>query len=127
MVQCLSSRASVDEDRIEVHGTGGKLVVDRYRSTSPEPWRGLGVSPAVTGLVGRVGSLVHPYRVRRHFSPGREPSYRLALEAFVRAVRAGSGGSPDLADGLDTQAVVEAVRESARGGRAVAVAWEEPS
>jgi myo-inositol 2-dehydrogenase/D-chiro-inositol 1-dehydrogenase len=121
-VQCLFSMASVDEDRIDVFGSGGKLGVARYDSTGPEAGRARGPRGAARAAVEWAGALLHPYRFRRHFSPGHEPSYRPALEAFVAGVRDGRSGSPDLVDGLRALAVVEAVRRSARDGKTVVVA-----
>lgn len=43
------------------------------------------------------------------------------LEHFCRAILKGTPNHPDLDDGLETFAVMEAVRRSARGGRPVAV------
>jgi hypothetical protein len=47
-------------------------------------------------------------------APGVEPSFRAALEQFVRAARTGHQIQPDLQDGLRSLEVVIASEESAR-------------
>jgi len=94
LVQSYFSWGAVEEDRFEVYGTAGKLVVDRYRA----------------GFI---------YRLRKRFVPGRELSYLTALSQFVDAVRTRQPLQPDLADGYRSLAVIIAAEESARTGRTI--------
>ena len=120
LVQSLFSLSAVDEERFEVYGTAGKLTVDRCyaldvdlrpatreRDRLRRAWRGL-------------RSLRHArFLVTRTRAPACEPSYPLALERFVEAVRANRGADPDLWDGYRSLAVIDAALESARAGAPV--------
>ncbi|MGQ9684105.1 MAG: Gfo/Idh/MocA family oxidoreductase [Anaerolineae bacterium] len=109
-VQSLFSWSTMEQDRIEVWGIGGKLAVDRYRSLSVE--RG-----ARPGPLGRLSSL-HPlqslggaaYLVNKLGSVAGEPSYRAALRTFVAAVASGGEPTPTLEDGWHSLEVVLAAR-----------------
>jgi myo-inositol 2-dehydrogenase / D-chiro-inositol 1-dehydrogenase len=121
--QLLVSLASVEEDRFEVYGTAGKLVVDRYRALD------VGIEPvsAVRSPADRLQRLARrvramPYALTKLRSVGHEPSFRLAMKAFVAAARDGRAMSPDLSDGLASVAVIEAAERSAAEGRPIAVA-----
>lgn len=120
-VQSFYSLGTVDEDRVEVYGTTGKVTMDRYRSLRAE------LMPASPG--GALGYAVRrlarewtalPYALRRLRSPMHEPSFRATLEAFVTAARAGTRVEPDLHDGYRALAVVEAAETAARSGRSIA-------
>jgi myo-inositol 2-dehydrogenase / D-chiro-inositol 1-dehydrogenase len=120
LVQSFFSLSAVDEERFEVYGNAGKLTVDRCyaldvdvrpatreRDRLRRTWRGL-------------RSLRHGrFLVTRTRAPACEPSYPLALERFVEAVRANRGADPDLWDGYRSLAVIEAALESARAGAPV--------
>lgn len=99
--QSFFSLAAVDEDRVEITGTAGKLVVDRYRSPRVQ----LGFSRAAAFFPSA-------YTFARLRSPGHEPSYAHALGEFFAAIRAGRPGSPDLADGYRSLELVCAAEES---------------
>jgi predicted dehydrogenase len=106
-----------DADRIEVIGERGTLTVDRYRDwhvrvTGPQssPWR--------NGLRNTIGALLgSPHLVRKLRSPYHEPSYRLALQHFLDAIRGAHPASPDLADGYRALEVVVAATDSLALGR----------
>ena len=122
MVQSLFSLSAVDEDRIDVYGSGGKLTIDRYRSlrveTLPAAAQGtLGLTAA--RMAGELRAL--PYALERMRAPLNDPSFPAALRAFVRAVRDGTAPSPNVHDGLHAAAVVEAAERSARTGHLVTV------
>jgi len=116
--QSLFSICAATDDRIEVYGQEGRLSVDRFRARLRK------VGPHVEyrrrrrffgdlrELARRMGSLL-----RR---PG-EPSFGLALQTFVEAVRDGNRPHPDLGDGYRSLLVLDAAERSAREGRAVEV------
>jgi predicted dehydrogenase len=54
-------------------------------------------------------------------APPRDPSYRLALAAFLRAMREGSRPEPDIADGERSLAIVLAAEAAASEGRRMPV------
>jgi predicted dehydrogenase len=120
-VQSLFAFGTVSEERFEIYGTEGRLVVDRGRQQG-----------AVVEAKGRRswGSFLGPvprspaqaaWLWEKRRTPGHEPSHRSALAAFVEAVRSGSNRSPDLEDGRACLAVLEAAERSAALGRPVAV------
>jgi len=127
---CLFSLSAVEEDRIEIYGTSGKLTIDRYGSlraeVSPAAARGaFGV--AVERLIGELAEF--PAAVRKRRAPMHDPSFPAALQAFVRAVQGGAPASPSLEDGLRAVAVIEAAESSARTGGVAAAsgngaAWD---
>ncbi len=99
--QSFFSLATADEDRVEITGTTGKLMVDRYRS------------PRVQTGFSRVASfLPGAYTVERLRSPGHEPSYRHALGEFIAALRERRAALPDLADGYRSLQLVCAAEAS---------------
>ena len=123
LVQSLLSLSAVDEERFEVYGSEGKLTVDRTYALDVE------VRPATRERdrlrrVGRAARRLRhaPFLVTRTRAPAHEPSYPLALERFVAAVRGRAEAEPDLLDGYRSLAVVEAAAESARLGAPVDVA-----
>ena len=127
--QSMFSLAAVDEDRIDVYGTDAKLSIDRYRSLRVEvvpAAAGGAIGFAVTRFVGELAAL--PYAVRKMRAPLNDPSFTMALEAFVRAVHDPfavtsdvTEVTSDVTDGFRAAAVIEAAESSARSHRAVAV------
>ena len=123
MMQSLFSLSAVDEDRLDAYGTSAKLSIDRYRSLRVEL-----VPAAAGGAIGfsfsrflaEIAAL--PYAVRKRGAPLDDPSFPAALGAFVRAVEDRSPVTPDVFDGLQALAVIEAAESSARTGRVVPVA-----
>ena len=122
LVQSLFSLSAVDEDRIDVYGSAGKLTIDRYRSlrveTLPANARGT-LRLTAARMAGELRAL--PYALERMRAPLNDPSFPAALHAFVRAVRDGVTASPNVHDGLHTAVVVDAAEQSARTGRVVTV------
>ncbi len=118
---------AVDEDRVEVYGTTGKLTVDRFHSIDAE-WRpsALGGSRLARLGVGRRGPSLasfasSPVLAQRLRVPTLEPSFARSIESFVVAVAARRQTAPDLADGMRALAVVDAAERSAVEGRRIAV------
>jgi myo-inositol 2-dehydrogenase/D-chiro-inositol 1-dehydrogenase len=121
------SLAASEDDRIEIFGDAGRLVVDRYRAhvVRAEPIRthrspAARLRSAVDGLRGV------PYAVLKRRSVAHEPSFARALRDFVLAAHAGRPFSPDLADGLASLAIVLAAEESSRRGASVDVPSTTP-
>ena len=84
--QMFLSNSAAQQHRIEVHGDDGALIIDRFESTlrvlprQPRADR-LGMAQNVFESLGDVTR-----RLGRMFVPQRDPSYRLALDAFIKAV-----------------------------------------
>jgi predicted dehydrogenase len=119
MVQLFVSLGTVDEHRIEIVGTTGKLVMDRTELVRPDHVPATQQGARARRLV-RALSALEPARVLR--SPGREPSFEAALSAFVWSASGNAFGGPDLLDGLRSLAIVEAAERSAASGAAETVA-----
>jgi predicted dehydrogenase len=123
-VQSCLQLSSVEEHRIEAYGDAGKLVVDLTRSLAVEF---TGVKATRLGpMKARVAQLAQPvthpgYLAAKLRSPWHEPSFLRAAEAFVAAIRGGGSVTPDFADGLACQRLIEAALQSAGSGMAVAV------
>ncbi len=119
-VQSYFSLNSIDEDKIEVYGTRGKLTADRYNSF------GVRFTPSGynKGSLGKLADYLSeiprsPVLKDRLLGTGREPSFELALGHFAAAVSGGFQPSPGLADGRAALRIIEAAEESAGTGRAV--------
>ena len=120
MAQTIVSYGTVEEDRVEVYGTNGKLVVDRYDSLVVErrPARAAGgLQSAMRRVMQEMSGIRYGFEKRR--APGQEPSFRASLSAFLEAVRRGQPASPDLIDGYRSLEVVDAARRAAAESRLV--------
>lgn len=122
VVQSFFAMCSVDEDRVEVYGTSGKLAVDRHYAAGVEA---LGVrrdGVRMSRLGRSLRSLGDSPAVRRRLLRRRdEPSYAAAFAAFAAAVRGEAAASPDLEDGARSLAVIAAAEESARSNRRIRI------
>ncbi|MGH7566270.1 MAG: Gfo/Idh/MocA family protein, partial [Gemmatimonadota bacterium] len=121
-VESRCSFTSVQENRFEVMGDAGGLAVDRIeghmeRIPAQPAW---GRAARLRLAARRLRDL--PRGVRSVLSPPGDPSFSLALFAFVRALREGSPTAPDLRDGERSLAVVLAAEAAARHGGNVTVA-----
>lgn len=112
------SLATVRENRFEVVGDAGRLVVDRIENrlalhASEPTWgRAPRLRREIVGL---------PRRFRAALSPLIDVSYERALTAFVDAVERRAPIRPDPCDGERSLAVVLAAEASAREGHRVRV------
>jgi predicted dehydrogenase len=120
--QCFFSFGAVEEDRMEVYGSAGKLEVNRYlfdgvrrRSGSARALRREQLTDLMPTIKGA------RYLMDKKQEPFHEPSYRVALARFVGAARTGGQTTPDLFDGLRAQMVIEAAEESNRRGCTVVI------
>jgi predicted dehydrogenase len=110
-VQMQVGYGTVEEDRFEVYGSEGKLVVDRYGSLALErvPLQAAGgLTTAVHRLVREARAIGYGMEKRR--APAQEPSYVASLNAFVDAVHTGRQSQPDLDEGLRALRVIDLVR-----------------
>ncbi len=120
-IQSFFAYGTVDEERFEVYGESGRLVVDRRRNQ-----RAL-IEPPGEGRLRRGGRTARDsarigYMLEKRRAPGREPSHRAALRRFVAAAREGVPAKPDLRDGRACAAVLDAADRSVRSGRPERVA-----
>jgi myo-inositol 2-dehydrogenase/D-chiro-inositol 1-dehydrogenase len=123
LVSGIFSFGGVDQDRIEIFGDRAILRLDRYLSTAceiiPRDGRGVRLRQVSNALsfLWRPRAILSKLRI-----PGNDPSYRAALEHFVRSASAGAPCTPDFNDGLRALQVISAAEQSARQGQWVDVA-----
>jgi predicted dehydrogenase len=118
LVQIFVSLGTVDENRIEIVGTSGKLVMDRTELLRPDHVPATQRGARLRRILRAVAAL-EPRRMLR--SPGAEPSFDAALRAFVWSASGNAFAGPDLADGATNLAVIEAAERSAESGASVAL------
>lgn len=114
-VQTLVSLAATPQDRVEIVGDAGTLVIDRFRS------RTLRFTPAhldgdrrsrlrrTAALLARV-----PGDLRDALLPIAEPSFATALRTFALAAANGIQPAPSIADGLAALEVIERAEAARR-------------
>jgi predicted dehydrogenase len=126
VVTLFASLAAVEEDRIEIYGSRGKLIFDRYRSSGLSfvpSHRGFDPKARVAAVAAAAAAL--PRALRDLLSPPRERSFARSLAAFVADVRGVPHDGPrgaDLDDGFRSLAVVTAAECAARTGRVITMA-----
>jgi predicted dehydrogenase len=122
LVQSCLQLNSIEEHRVEAYGEGGKLVVDLTRSLAVEF---TGVKATRLGpMLARAEQLAAPvvhagYLATKLRAPWNEPSFERAIEAFVASVRGGAAVTPDFADGMACQRLLDAALRSAELGAPV--------
>ena len=125
-VHILATISSVEDDRIEIYGDAGRIVIDRYRSDRVE------VHPTtldrvrllrVSNAVGALTDLSYWQRKLRGGVP--EASFSAALNEFSLAAREGRPATPDLADGLRVLSLLDAAMRSAWESRTVQIETED--
>lgn len=110
------SFATVGENRFEVLGDQGRIVVDRVAGQMRvDPLH----PPSTLARLARGAARLAgaPRTVRSILSRGWDPSYRKALWTFARAARDRTQPSPDIEDGERSLAIVLAAEIAAREGR----------
>ncbi len=102
-----SRRATYGYDqRVEVHGQKGMLRAANMLETTVEfaDAKGFRQDPAMNFFLERY-----------------TPAYRMELDAFVKAVKAGNKPTPSGADGVAALVLADAATESAKTGKTIAV------
>ncbi|HEU4721416.1 MAG TPA: Gfo/Idh/MocA family oxidoreductase [Gemmatimonadaceae bacterium] len=122
MVQLFASLGATDENRLEILGTEGKLVMDRTELLRAEHVPATERGARARRLVRALAAL-EPQRVLR--SPGAEPSFAAALEAFTWSAAGNAFAGPDLVDGVRNLAVIEAAERSLVSRAAETPRWPE--
>jgi len=120
IAQLFVSLGTVDENRLEIVGTEGKLVMDRTELLRPEHVPATQQGARARRLARALVAL-EPRRVLR--SPGAEPSFATALSAFVWSASGNAFGGPDLLDGVRNLAVIEAAERSLTSRAAESPQW----
>ncbi|MCI0435731.1 MAG: Gfo/Idh/MocA family oxidoreductase, partial [Gemmatimonadetes bacterium] len=115
-VVAVFAAGAADEDRLDVLGDRGSARFDRLRgmlefgARAFEYGRHNNLRREIVGVAAAL---------RRAIRPPVEPSYMLAMSAFVNAIRQGEPVQPGLADGLRSLEVVDAAMRAALSGAAV--------
>ena len=102
---------TVEEDRFEVYGSDGKLVIDRYNSLVVDqlPLRATGgIGGSVRRTIREFSAL--PYGLAKRRAPGQEPSFSGSLSAFVSCAAEKRPATPSLLDGLASLRVIDSAR-----------------
>lgn len=121
-VQSYYSITSIDEDKIEVFGTRGKLTADRLNSILRVEISDTQRTGLVSQIRSDIGLLLRSRNLKDTiFFPGKEPSFASAIGHFISSIRAGTAASPDLLDGYNSLRIVTAAEESARTGLAILI------
>jgi len=122
LVNVFTSIAAVEQHRIEIIGSDGEIVFDRYRSSRLRfnpPKRDFARAARLRAALGVCADF--PRMIRDALLPPREQSFERALAAFVGATRGELSPGPDLISGMDSLAIVLAAEQAAYTGRKVAV------
>lgn len=122
VAQTLASISAVEDDRIEIYGDAGRIVIDRYRNDRLE------VHPAnldgvrLLRFSNAVRSLTSPSYWHRKLRGGvPEASFRQALREFSTAAQQGRQARPDLDDGLRCLSLMEAAMRSETESRTIRI------
>ena len=122
LVQSFFSLSAVDDERFEVYGQAGKLLVDRCYALDIDTRAATREHFRLKRMWRGVRTLRHaPFLVTKTRAPAHEPSYPLALARFVAAVRSNRSLHPDLWDGYRCLAVIDAAQISAASGMPVSL------
>jgi predicted dehydrogenase len=113
-VQSLFAYGTVDEERFEVYGEEGRIVVDRRRYQRAAVERSGEGRFRRAARTARDGADVR-YILEKRRLPGHEPSHLAALRRFAAAASTGKPVKPDLLDGRACAAVLEAAASEATG------------
>lgn len=108
-VECFFSLCAVSDEQCEITGDKGRLVIDRYagdlRFVAPRQ------SQSMRARLGRESAGILRAASRALQPPG-EPSYRIAMARFIRAIREGGVALPDLDDGHRALEIVLGARRT---------------
>lgn len=108
------------DDRAEIYGTEGSILLDLYRSTPIRVFSQRGYGSIGSSLFGRI-----PGASRNWSFPIADEEWSLGyyneLRSFLAAIRTSSPPEVTLEDGLVTLQIIEAAYEAARSGVAQGV------
>ena len=117
------SLVATEEDRMEVVGSSGKIVFDRYRSSR------LNFIPSARDFSKNARAkaamramAAAPRALRDLVLPPRERSFAAALGAFIAAIRLADSVAADLNDGLECLKLVAAAEQAAHRGETIVLA-----
>lgn len=127
VLQGTYSRDAATDDHLTIVGTAGKIVVDRMAGLGVDVTTGPHDRAIMRRLQRTISTITGSAFARsRVLRPDAEPSFRVALERFVHAVRewphtshTGLASLPTIDDGLRCLSVLLAARTAAESGR-----WE---
>ncbi len=122
LVNALTSIAAVEQHRMEIIGSDGEIVFDRYRSSHLRfnlPKRDFSRSARLRAALGACTDF--PRAIRDALLPPRERSFATALAAFIAAARGEPSPGPDLNSGLDSLTLVLSAEQAAQSGRTIGV------
>ena len=105
-INCSRRNVAGYDQRVEVHGSGGKLLLDNVPSNT-------------VSVANAEGTSVDP--PPNFFMERYADSYRLELEEFAEGLESGNLRSPTGTDGLNALLLADAATESSRHGRPVPV------
>lgn len=120
--QIMASLCAGENDRVEIYGTKGRLVIDRYRSNRVEVHRKSLERVRLLRFADAAKALSSPSYWKGKF-PGAGPEYSFwrALDEFATAALENRNPKPDLIDGLRSLRLVVAAEEAAAEGCEVRV------
>ena len=116
-VQLIAAIGTAEEALLEIYGQRGKITVNRYQGLAANV-----SGQRATGWLGKLWSSAPtvrdlPYFAQKLRAPMHEPSFAVALEHFLGAIRGRHPAGPDFHDGYRSLSVILAAEESARAGR----------
>jgi predicted dehydrogenase len=118
-VQLHMALGTTDEDRWEIMGEHGTIIVDRRNGLRPQINIGQPQKGWKAFLRERLLDLQSPYLRDRLLAPGSEPSFGASLVRFAAAVRNRQIDYPSLHHGYRALQLIELAEESARLGRPI--------
>jgi predicted dehydrogenase len=109
------------ENRVEVFGSEGTLVADRYRSLYLERQS---KHRRIWDFISELRKIIYlPLHIPRYInyclSTWGDPSYRIALDKFIHAAKERIPIKPDFEDGLYALRMVDAAEDAIRGNLTV--------
>jgi predicted dehydrogenase len=112
--QMFFSLCAADEDQFEIYGTAGKIRIDRCHAMDVQLRGAAGEAYRADQMRYWLASLQNlGYGFARQRAFGHEPSWQIALEQFIGAVRGQRPAKPDLYDGNESLKIVLAAENAA--------------
>ena len=121
-VQSVLSFRSIEEERFEIYGTAGRLIVDRFLNDALEftnAARDRARYDRAATAVRAFGRSLYVQTFSR--GPRLDPSYHAAFARFVAVARGDKYDFPDLDDGFESLRIARAAQLSAQTNRLVSL------